>query len=66
MGAPRRPGSVENEYCVFATQTGSVPYPSRSMRASRLRALPSQVTWPAPYTRVATASTFSVRDSSSG
>ena len=25
VGAPRRFGSVENEYCVFAMQTGRLP-----------------------------------------
>ena len=65
MGRPRRVGSVEKEYCVFATHTGSAPYPSRSMRCSRRRALASHVTRPAPYSRVAMASTFSVSDRSS-
>ena len=65
VGAPRKVGSVENEYCVFAMHTGNVLYPSRSKRSSRRRALASHVTWLAPYTRVAMASTFSMRDSSS-
>ena len=60
LGAPTDVGSVENEYCVLATHTGSPPNPSRSIRSSRRRALASQVTRDAPYSRVAIASTFSV------
>ena len=48
MGAPRRVASVENEYCVFAMQTGSPPYPSFSRRSIRRLALLSQVTIYAP------------------
>jgi len=58
VGAPSEVGSVEKEYCVFATHTGSPPYPSRSTRSSRRRALASHVTSPAPYSRVALASSF--------
>ena len=65
MGAPTDVGSVENEYCVFATHTGSPPKPSRSMRSNRRRAFASHVTSDAPYSRVAMASTFSVSDRSS-
>ena len=58
VGAPST-RSVENEYCVFATQTGRRPYPSFSIRGNRRRAFASQVTSAAPYIRVATVSTFS-------
>jgi hypothetical protein len=65
VGAPSEVGSVEKEYCVFATHTGSAPYPSRPARSSRRRALASHVTRPGPYSRVAMASTFAVRERSS-
>ena len=37
VGAPRRVGSVEKEYCVFAMQIGSFPYPCSSHWCSWLR-----------------------------
>ena len=53
--------AVRERYAAAARRTGGAP-PDRS---SRRRALASHVTRPAPYSRVAMASTFAVRDRSS-
>ena len=43
LGAPRNFASLENEYCVFAMQTGRCPYPSASNCANCKRTLASAV-----------------------
>ena len=65
-GAPFNFGLSENEYCVFAMQTGKWPNPlSCSLFAARAAA-GSKATLPARYTCVATVRIFSASGSSGG
>src|SRR6266508_2112298 len=59
VGAPSWVGSSENEYCVFAMQTGVSPRPSLGSSSSARSAAGAKETPPAPYISRAIVSIFS-------